>query len=72
MYDIFLERKTAISFVLALDNPEPKRTSFLAFMKRGYFQTQKFLLLSQETWPKDLFEIFSFVRLLVFAPELTL
>ena len=60
------------SFVLALNSPEPKQTSFFVFMKTGYFQTRKFLLISQETCPKDLFEIFSFVRLLVFAPELTL
>ena len=47
-----------ISFVLALDNPELTRTPFFVFIKRGYFQTRKFLLLSRQTSPKDLFEIF--------------
>ena len=41
-----------ISFVLALDNPGPKRTHFFVFMKRGYFQIifffeAIFLLLSE-------------------------
>ena len=41
-------------------------------MKRGYFQTRKFLLLSQKTRSKVLFEIFSIVCLLVFTLELML
>ena len=41
-------------------------------MKRGYFQTPKILLLNQQTRPKDLFEMFSIVRLLEFTSELTL
>ena len=58
--------------VLALDNPELKRTPFFVFMKRGYCQTPNFLLLSQQARPKDLFEIFSIVRVLLFTSELPL
>ena len=50
------KRLLKMSFVLALDNPELKRTPFFIFLKRGFFQTQKLLLLSQETSPKILFE----------------
>ena len=66
------KRLSQISFVPALDNPKPKRTPFFVFMKRGYFQTRKFLLLSQKTRSKVLFEIFSIVCLLVFTLELML
>ena len=41
-------------------------------MKRSYFQAQTFLLLRQQTRPKDLLEMFFIVRLLVFRSELTL
>ena len=41
-------------------------------MKRGYFRTQKSLLLSEQTRPKKLFEMFSIVCLLVFTSELML
>ena len=41
-------------------------------LKTGYFQTGKFLLLSQQPRPKDLCEIFSIVHLLVFTSELTM
>ena len=58
--------------VLAFDNPEPKRTPCFVFMKRGYCQTLTFLLLSQQTRSKVLFEIFSIVRQLVFTSELML
>ena len=65
------KRLLKIYFVLALDNPEPKRTPFFVFMKKRYFQTRKVLLLSQKKRPKDLFEMFSIVRLLL-TLELTL
>ena len=42
------KRLLKIYFVLALDNPEPKRTPFFVFMKKRYFQTRKVLLLSQK------------------------
>ena len=41
------KRLSNISFLLALNNPRPKRTCFFTFMKTAYFQAQKFLLLSQ-------------------------
>ena len=57
-------------FCFTLDNLEPKQTPFSIFMKRIYFQTRKFLLSSQQTGPKDLFEMFSIVRVVVFTSEL--
>ena len=73
MYDISLNDKELLKiyFVLAFENPEPKRTTFFIFMKRGYFQTPKLLLLSQQRRSKDLFEIFSIVRLFLFPYSLT-
>ena len=66
------KRLLKIYFVLALDNPyKPKRTRLFVFKKRGYFQTRKFLLLRQQIRPKDFFEIFPIVHLLVFTSELT-
>ena len=41
-------------------------------MKKKLFSNLKFLLLSQQIRPKDLFEMFPIVRLLVFTSELTL
>ena len=61
-----------ISFVLALTNPEPKQTPFSVFMKRGYFLSWKFVLLSHQTRPRNLDEIFPIECLLVFTSELTL
>ena len=66
------KRLWKISFALAPDNPYPKQTSLFIFTNRGYFQTRKFLLLGQQTRPKDLCEFFCFVHLLVFTTELTL
>ena len=52
------KRLLKIYFVLALNNLKPKRTPFFLFIKKGYFQKQKFLLLSQQTRPKDLLKYF--------------
>ena len=51
MYDIFLEQNF----------PKPKQTLLFLFMKKGYFQTRIFLLISQKIRPEKLFEKFSIV-----------